>query len=125
MWIIQQGMVDILIDENRVRTVTRLDYLGERNILFDTPRSATLIARGHTICWEISKEGFLAVLDPNRKAILLKRIEFQDDYVMLEHLQVVRTLGQGMFGNVFLCVSKSNGRKYALKAISNNKIRHY
>lgn len=67
----------------------------------------------------------MCVLDPNRKAMLLKRIEYQDDNVMLEHLQVVKVLGQGMFGNVFLCISKANGRFYALKAISRNKIQHY
>ena len=56
---------------------------------------------------------------------MLKRIEFKDDTVTLEHLQTIKVLEQNWISNVFLCLSKANGKLYSLKTISNHKIQYY
>ena len=56
---------------------------------------------------------------------MLKRIEFKDDTVTLEDLQTIKVLEQNWISNVFLCLSKANGKLYSLKTISNHKIQYY
>ena len=57
--------------------------------------------------------------------MMLKRIEFKDDTVTLEDLQTIKVLEQNWISNVFLCLSKANGKLYSLKTISNHKIQYY
>jgi CRP-like cAMP-binding protein len=52
-----------MVDNERVRTITRLDYFGERAIIFETPRSASVVAVGTAVCWEFCRDDILAVFD--------------------------------------------------------------
>jgi serine/threonine protein kinase len=56
---------------------------------------------------------------------LLKRIELQDDSIVLEDLLIVKVLGSGMFGHVFLVVHKEKRTLYALKCVPRIKIACY
>lgn len=49
----------------------------------------------------------------------------QDDSVTLERLILVKTIGKGMFGNVFLAADKEKGTLYALKTVSRDKVDAY
>ena len=55
----------------------------------------------------------------------MKRIELQDDNLQLEYLILLKSLGQGMFGNVFLAVNKKNKVLYAVKTVDRKKINAY
>jgi cGMP-dependent protein kinase len=56
---------------------------------------------------------------------LLRRIELQDDSINLNDLALIKQLGSGMFGNVFLAAHKSHKRLYALKTVDRKKIIAY
>jgi cGMP-dependent protein kinase len=75
-----------MVNNERVRTISRLDYFGERAIIFDSPRSASVVAVGTAVCWEFAKDDILSAFDENTKAQLLARIELQDDDVQLADL---------------------------------------
>jgi CRP-like cAMP-binding protein len=76
----------VLVGNERVRTISRLDYFGERALIFDTPRSASIVAVGPAICWEFSKDDVLSAFDSNTREQLLARIELQDDTVKFSDL---------------------------------------
>lgn len=121
-YIIKQGIVDIYKDDNLIRSINKLDYFGERALLFDEPRSATVKANGKVECWVLKKADFLQIIDERIRNLLHKRIKLQDTNVELSDLLIVKQLGSGMLGEVFLTTSLKNNQLYALKAIDRHKI---
>ena len=73
----------------------------------------------------ISKTDFIEILNEKMRAMLLERIELQDDNISLDDLVVIKLLGSGMFGNVFLVQHKISKKFYALKAVDRRKIFAY
>lgn len=55
----------------------------------------------------------------------MDKIVLQDDTVHLNNLSIVRTLGKGMFGMVFLAAHDTKEVLYALKTVNRSKITAY
>ena len=125
LFIIKTGKVDVLKDSVNIRTITKHDYFGERSVLFDEIRTATVVASGPVSCWTLHKNDFLAIVDESMRKVMMKRIELQDDSIGFGNLVIVKALGKGMFGNVFLAVNPEKGTLYALKTVSRRKIETY
>jgi cGMP-dependent protein kinase 1 len=121
-FIIKSGKVDVIINDSVLRTINKLDYFGERSILFNELRTATVKAQTKVECWVLQKSDFFGVIDERMRLMLQKRIQLQDENIALDDLIIVKKLGHGMFGNVFLSVHKSTKNLYALKTIDRKKI---
>lgn len=125
LYLIKEGTVNIYKNNKILRTITKNDYFGERSLLVDDFRSATVKARSQVICWALYKSDFLGLLDANLKFLLYKRIQLQDDTIKLDELQIVKSIGKGVFGNVFLVVHKTKRTLFALKTVNKKKIQAY
>lgn len=124
-YIVKNGKVDVFKDGVNIRTITKNDYFGERSVLNNEPRTATVIANGPVTCWTLHQQDFLRILDDNMRLQLIKRIELQDEKISLKDLLIIKLLGKGMFGNVFLCSKKSTNTLYALKTVERQKIERF
>ena len=124
-FLINSGKVDIVKDGVTLRTVTKHDYFGERSMLFNDFRTASVIANGEVSCWFLTRADFFDILDGSLRNSLISRIELQDDTITLRDLNPIKILGKGMFGNVFLVVDRCKQRLYALKTVSRKKIERY
>jgi cGMP-dependent protein kinase len=124
-YIVKEGQVEILRAGVSIRMITRHDFFGERSIIMDEKRTATVIARDHAFCWSLSKKDFLALIDEGIRKQLSKRMELQNDKIALTELVVVKLLGRGMFGNVFLTFNTKTSVFYALKTVQRNKVIAY
>jgi cGMP-dependent protein kinase 1 len=124
-YLIKSGKVEILKDGQSLRTITKNDYFGERSLLFDERRSATAIAKKKVSCLVMSKSDFINILNEKMRELLMDRIRLQENNIALSDLIIVKTLGSGMFGNVFLVIHKSNQNLYALKTVDRRKINAY
>ena len=124
-FIIKSGKVNILKDGVIVRNITMNDYFGERSLLFENFRSASVMANKKVVCWVLYRSEFLEILNENIRKKLLERIELQDDSIGISDLNIVKTLGSGMFGHVFLTVHKTKRSLYALKTVDRRKIAAY
>ena len=67
----------------------------------------------------------MTLLEENIKIQLLRRIDLQDDSISLNDLSIVKKIGSGMLGNVFLTIHKTKKTLYALKSIDRRKILSY
>ena len=121
-YIIKKGKVDIVKDGTLIRSITKLDYFGERSLIFNELRSASVIALESSQCWVLKKSDFFSIIDERMRNLLIKRIQLQDTSVTLSSLLVIKKLGSGMLGNVLLTSHKETRQLYALKSISRNKI---
>jgi cGMP-dependent protein kinase len=124
-YLVKSGKVDIIKDSQVLRSITKNDYFGERSLLFDEVRTASVVARKKVQCWVMTKRDFISILNENIRKQLMHRIDLQDDKILLSDLIIVKTLGNGMFGNVFLVVHKEKRTVYALKAVDRRKISAY
>ncbi|CAG9330353.1 unnamed protein product [Blepharisma stoltei] len=124
-FIVKSGKVEVYKDGQMIRTIKKLDYFGERSLMFDKFRSATVKSKGHSSCWILRKSDFLSTIDESMRARLLKRIFLQDDKIGIDELVPVKVLGRGMFGVVLLTTHRTKGSLYALKAVKRTKIEEY
>ncbi|CAG9324622.1 PKG_24 [Blepharisma stoltei] len=121
-YIIKTGKVNVFKNDAKIRTITKHDYFGERSVLFNDFRTATVFADGPVSCWLLEKEDFLNIIDEEIRKQLVRRIDLQDDSIALKDLIPIKTIGKGMFGNVILVANKTNRNMYALKTVTREKI---
>lgn len=121
-YIIKSGSVNALVNDTVVRTMPALSYFGERAMLQREPRTATVVANEKTECWVLKREDFFSVIDDHITKILLKKIDLQDDQVSLNDLQMIRSLGSGMFGKVYLTQHRTKRVRYALKVVEKARV---
>jgi cGMP-dependent protein kinase 1 len=124
-FLIESGKVDIIQDGVVLRTITKHDYFGERSLLFQEVRTASVIANGDVTCWTLSRQDFMINIQGSCAKRLIKRIEFQDSYINLSDLKFLKVIGSGTLGTVFLTADKKKNRLYALKVISKFKMDFY
>jgi CRP-like cAMP-binding protein len=67
-YLIEEGQAVVTIGRKGVRTVGEDTVVGERGVLLDTVRSATVTAITHVITWAISRERLRAVVAGNLAA---------------------------------------------------------
>jgi CRP-like cAMP-binding protein len=73
LYLLIEGMVDVCVTmpdagerANLASTVATLEaktVLGELGLLLGVPRTATIIARSDTVCWQIARESFYAAIE--------------------------------------------------------------
>ncbi|OMJ92489.1 hypothetical protein SteCoe_4724 [Stentor coeruleus] len=122
LFIVKSGNVDVVKNGVVIRTVGKNDYFGERSLIFNTARSATIRAIGNVECWILSQSQFMSIFNSQMKAILQERIDLQDDKIEIQDLCTIKLLHQGRVANYFLCVNQANKKLYILKTMQKSKI---
>lgn len=121
-YIVKSGKVSVVKDGVTIRTIGKHDYFGEKSVLFEKPKWASVIADGHCTCWLIAKQHFKEIFDTKAQMAILNRIERLDERISLNELVSVALLGKGQYGSVFLVVNEK-GSLYALKCVNRTKVR--
>lgn len=67
-YIVQEGQAVVTIGHKGVATVGEHDVVGERGVLLDTVRSATVTAMTHMLTYAISRERLRALVECNPTA---------------------------------------------------------
>jgi cGMP-dependent protein kinase len=122
LFILREGSVDVKRDNIKIRAITKFDYFGERSVLFNDFRSASVIATSTVVVWAIPKETFLELITRAIRHRLLCRIQLQDEVVPFHDLVSIDLIGKGSFGVVQLVCHRENRNVYALKAVSRQTI---
>jgi cGMP-dependent protein kinase len=129
-FIIKSGTCEVVKNGAIIRTIGKHAYFGERSMLLRENRSASVIAQTQVECWTLSQENFFRIINEHMRSLLLKRIELQDESVTLDDLSVVKVLGSGMFGKVYLTTRRKNATDhtpnkqslYALKVVEKQRV---
>jgi len=139
MFILRHGTVRCSIDGEEVKVYAPGEYFGERALLKDEPRAATLTAINEVQCLKLDRTAFALLLGPLEDIMgekleqyqswseqkldqLAKEDEVEMSDIKREDLSVIGTLGKGSFGHVQLMKDPSNNKTYALKAVSKMQI---
>lgn len=108
-----------------LRVIGREGFFGERALIKHELRTASVVAGEDVACLVLHQEDFLRVIDESITPLLMQRLDLQDDSVTLPQLVLIKELGKGMFGAVYMVVHRTKGTLYALKTVSRRKIKAY
>eukprot|EP00928_Gymnodinium_smaydae_P068704 TRINITY_DN5192_c0_g1_i1.p1 TRINITY_DN5192_c0_g1~~TRINITY_DN5192_c0_g1_i1.p1 ORF type:complete len:613 (-),score=170.88 TRINITY_DN5192_c0_g1_i1:200-2038(-) len=117
-FIIMQGDVRVVISGIKVRSMGKNAYFGERALLFDEPRTATVEAEGDVDLLCLEKQDFMEIVPGLLHKQLMYRIQLQDTSVKLEDLHKVQEIGRGGGGVVDLVEHHATAARYALKRVT-------
>ncbi|KAK1936351.1 cGMP dependent protein kinase [Babesia divergens] len=124
LYIIKNGEVAIIKHGTKIRTLGKHDYFGERALLYDEQRSASVVGNALQVdLWIVEKPVFLQIMEPSMLQHLEKRIKMQDSNVNFDELKTVKNIGHGTFGTVKLVEHEATGVRFALKCVSRKCIR--
>eukprot|EP00744_Colponema_vietnamica_P000327 GILI01000578.1.p1 GENE.GILI01000578.1~~GILI01000578.1.p1 ORF type:complete len:896 (+),score=318.89 GILI01000578.1:250-2937(+) len=121
LFVIKEGEVSVMKNGQEIRHMGKWDYFGERALLYDEKRSASVIAVTDVTVWTIDKKSFLQIVGPLRQALEL-RISLQDVNFVLSDLEILKDLGKGTFGVVKLAKHSQTGTIYAIKCINKRQV---
>uniref|UniRef100_A0A7S4RK42 cGMP-dependent protein kinase n=1 Tax=Alexandrium monilatum TaxID=311494 RepID=A0A7S4RK42_9DINO len=117
-FVIASGEMSVLLDGKHIRTLHKGTYFGERALLFDEFRSATVeVVSATAELWSLDQHAFRQVITEPMRAELVRRIQLQDGDFPLKSLKHVRLIGAGSFGSVRLVENRHTGLRYALKRV--------
>lgn len=115
-FVIVKGETTVTIDGKKIRTQGKNASFGERALLFDEPRSATVqVSSDSAELWTLEKSVFKQIITEKMRRDLEYRISIQDAGVTLSDLKSISFLGAGAFSTVRLVEHRKTGAKYALK----------
>ncbi|CAK0833470.1 unnamed protein product [Prorocentrum cordatum] len=118
LYVVASGVLEVQINGRIVRTLGKNGSFGDRGLLFEEPRSATVtVVSDFAVLWCLDKADFLNVLTEDLRSELVKRMDLQDADVVLSELTSIRLIGVGGFGRVSMVQHKKTGLRYALKQV--------
>ncbi|CAE7257329.1 for [Symbiodinium microadriaticum] len=125
-YILYDGQVSVLVDNQEVAKLqgtadTNANFFGERALLNDEPRAATIVAKSDKVMvLALDREHFLMVVNPDQlvHGLSPKHAVSYD----LKALQYKGLLGCGGFGTVTLRKCTLTGNLFALKTLSKGYI---
>jgi len=121
-YIIRKGLVQVRIGSDIVRKQGPGDYFGERALLFNEPRTASIDAVDDTELWVMGNDTFKETVQGPCLDYLQNRIHLQDTRVDLSDLQFMRVIGRGGYGVVKMVRHARTGMRYALKCVRKRPI---
>ena len=123
-YIVKSGNVEIYSKDKYLRTLNETEYFGERSLLTNEMRSATVIAKGIVELYSLDKKNFLSNLSRLMNDYLHKSLYLHDETVSLDDLVFIKNLGSGTYGSVSLVMNKKTKFPYAIKAINKDHIKY-
>eukprot|EP00899_Mesostigma_viride_P018106 jgi/Mesvir1/26297/Mv12883-RA.1 len=138
-YIVKEGEAVVIVTQKgskepprKVNHLFRSDFFGERALLTDEVRTASVVAAGNhpLVCLTLKRDVFIQVLGPLqalmarekseqvvsvRMAQLSGRWPAQNQKIKLDQLQTIRVIGTGAFSVVKEVKDIGSGRHYALK----------
>lgn len=117
-FVIASGEVGVSIGDKFIRTMPRNQFFGERALLFDEPRTASVqVSTSEAELWSVDKTLFKNSITAKMQEELTQKIRLQDTSVTMKDLQQVGVIGEGACGVVRLVEHKKNQTRYALKRV--------
>lgn len=134
-YIINDGEVLVHKGETEITRLSNQEYFGERALIKEEPRKASIKAVGEVECLVLERADFKKLLLPSADDTFEKLMADREaqtskadkksetvETIPFEELTLLATIGTGTFGRVKLVQHKKSGRVCALKAMTKAQI---
>jgi len=119
-------------ESKQLQTLMAGHYFGERALLTDESRAATVSASGEALCLMLRREAFDRLLGPLKSILERKAKAYESSpdeqgkrektNYKFEELKTLGTLGIGAFGHVKLVQDPKSSQTYAMKSVSKTMV---
>mmetsp|Transcript_15234 Transcript_15234/g.37159 ORF Transcript_15234/g.37159 Transcript_15234/m.37159 type:complete len:746 (+) Transcript_15234:95-2332(+) len=117
LYIIKEGEVDVMVGSKQIDHLYQGNFFGERALMDDKPRMATVLAHTALVVYSLSKSFFVTTIKPLKEPQqLIRRRRSSEDTRDASSLSTIAQVGKGAYGLVFLVEHDQTKDKYALKA---------
>mmetsp|Transcript_157880 Transcript_157880/g.290938 ORF Transcript_157880/g.290938 Transcript_157880/m.290938 type:complete len:1002 (+) Transcript_157880:102-3107(+) len=117
-FLIAAGEVEVLHDGSRLHTLGKGAAFGERSLLLNEKRPATVqVLSTEAKLWSINQEQFHGFMSEASLDLLKEQVQFGDNEMSLKSLKHVRWIGVGACGSVRLVEHPRSGCRFALKRV--------
>eukprot|EP00450_Noctiluca_scintillans_P015703 CAMPEP_0194530218 /NCGR_PEP_ID=MMETSP0253-20130528/67095_1 /TAXON_ID=2966 /ORGANISM="Noctiluca scintillans" /LENGTH=831 /DNA_ID=CAMNT_0039375417 /DNA_START=29 /DNA_END=2524 /DNA_ORIENTATION=- len=121
-FVVAEGEVNVYVAGTLVRSIGKNGYFGERALLFDQPRAATVVVVSASAeLWSMERAHFSKIVKGKMRENLMHLIRLQSTCVTLDDLDTVSLIGVGGMGVVRCVVHRDTGMRYALKRVKKVK----
>lgn len=121
-FLIHRGTIQVTKDGEKVRTLGRWDYFGERGLLLKEKRSASCHAEDQCVCLILDAQVFGDIVGTFRDE-LEHRMHLQDLDIQMPDLRLKAIVGRGSFGIVKLVSHRNDDKRcYALKCVNKQQV---
>lgn len=122
-FLIHEGDVAISKNKNFVTKLSQPAYFGERALLYDEPRAATVLVDSYeaTFC-VLMKSNFLKILHGGILDFMAYRNKLLNTDLQFSDLVPEKVIGRGGYGIVKLVKHTGSGTRYALKCVTRDKL---
>mmetsp|Transcript_87157 Transcript_87157/g.281498 ORF Transcript_87157/g.281498 Transcript_87157/m.281498 type:complete len:862 (-) Transcript_87157:131-2716(-) len=121
-YLIQSGSMKVSKNGQQVRMLGRWDAFGERGLLLEESRAATVSAQEPCVCLILGNAAFHTIVGMFRGE-LEQRMKLQDLDISMKDLRVRAIVGRGNFGVVKLVYHRDDdSRCYALKCVNKQMV---
>ena len=111
LYIIKSGTVKCFKGNIMVRELKEKDYIGESAVLFDKPRSMSIVASLKTTCYQVSQNILIENIGVNYQNVILSSIAKE----ALRKSKYLKIFEDGFYFQIFI-------KHYTLKTYENNEI---
>lgn len=123
-YLIVKGVVSVLKNGNFVCHLHRNNYFGERALLYDEARTATVRVSSEDVeLCVLTKDVFLNIVQGGMRQHLEHRTVLQETDLQFEDLVVQRIVGKGGYGVVKLVRHQKSVTRYALKCVERARLK--
>jgi len=117
-FVVAEGHLEVLIDGAQVRCLRKNAHFGERALLFNETRSATVrVLSESSELWVLDKTAFEKCVTGNIRERLVQRTRLENTSVRLKDIVHERLVGAGSFGSVRSVSHRFTHLRYALKRV--------
>jgi cGMP-dependent protein kinase len=122
-YIVKSGQVEVYQKNLYLRTLNSMEYFGERALLTNEVRSATIIAKDNVELYSLDKKSFNSNLSNIMLNYLNISLYLHDETVSLEDLIYIKELGKGNYDSISLVMNKRTKFPYVVrKAMNKNRV---
>lgn len=111
LYIIKSGTVKCFKGDIMVRELKEKDYIGESAVLFDKPRSMSIVASVKTTCYQVSQNILIENIGVNYQNVILSSIAKE----ALRKSKYLKIFEDGFYFQIFI-------KHYTLKTYENNEV---
>lgn len=123
LFYLSNGSVDLNLNKNKIKVVNSNSFLDLSIFLNNYVNTYSAVAKKESEIYFISKKELFEILDENEKELLSEKAIIYNTDIKLNLLKIIKILGKGTFGQVFLVTDDKYF--YAMKCIKKSSVLNF
>lgn len=122
LFLVRSGTVEIIRNRVSIRTMGKFDYFGERSLILNEPRGATVRAKTPVNLYILEQDDLNRVVDERMRNSVVQTVRMEQLSLSLQDLHVVSMLERNQYGETYLLQHALSNLKFIGVAYEKGKL---